>query len=436
MGRREVRRIPFELSSVVRTVALQIQEGKSPARDSCPSRKASIHPTVAAWFATRTFRCAHAGAGSADVAGASRRAATCVGRGARPAPARPWRPFSRRSISWSRRAGGRPAARRDAGGLRLAAEGAVERHSAQSRGAAQGHSRELAALGPARCGDPHGCAPATRRRPSAPHAAQAPHIVVTTPESLYILLGSESGRTMLSTCRTVIVDEIHAVAGNKRGAHLALSLERLQALTAASAARGPVRDAEADRGSGALLTAAGDARRLHHRRQRPRARARPGARSAADAARAVMSGEVWTQVYDRLAELVESIAPRWCSSTRGAWPSAWRATCPSASAARSTSPRITAAWPRSGARRRAAAEARRVEGAGGHRVAGAGHRHRRCRSGLPDRLAALDRLPAARRPRRPCGRRHAQGRLFPLSRDELVECAALLDACAAASSTG
>src|SRR5277367_3766678 len=58
-----------------------------------------------------------------------------------------------------------------------------------------------------------------------------PHIVVTTPESLYILLGSQSGRDMLAPCRTVIVDEIHAVAGNKRGAHLALSLERLQALT-------------------------------------------------------------------------------------------------------------------------------------------------------------------------------------------------------------
>ena len=59
---------------------------------------------------------------------------------------------------------------------------------------------------------------------------RAPHIVVTTPESLYILLGSESGRRMLSTTRTVIVDEIHALAPNKRGAHLALSLERLEAL--------------------------------------------------------------------------------------------------------------------------------------------------------------------------------------------------------------
>src|SRR5437660_10820132 len=61
-----------------------------------------------------------------------------------------------------------------------------------------------------------------RRRP--------PHIVVTTPESLYILLGSQSGRSMLATTRTVIVDEIHALAPNKRGSHLALSLERLDAL--------------------------------------------------------------------------------------------------------------------------------------------------------------------------------------------------------------
>ena len=74
-----------------------------------------------------------------------------------------------------------------------------------------------------RTGDtPPASAQRMRRRP--------PHIVVTTPESLYILLGSESGRAMLKTTRTVIVDEIHALAPNKRGAHLALSLERLAAL--------------------------------------------------------------------------------------------------------------------------------------------------------------------------------------------------------------
>ncbi len=58
-----------------------------------------------------------------------------------------------------------------------------------------------------------------------------PHILVTTPESLYILLTSSRGREMLRTVETVIVDEIHAMADDKRGAHLALSLERLDALT-------------------------------------------------------------------------------------------------------------------------------------------------------------------------------------------------------------
>ena len=57
-----------------------------------------------------------------------------------------------------------------------------------------------------------------------------PHILVTTPESLYVLLGSDSGRGMLKTTRTVIVDEIHALAPNKRGSHLMLSLERLASL--------------------------------------------------------------------------------------------------------------------------------------------------------------------------------------------------------------
>jgi ATP-dependent Lhr-like helicase len=58
-----------------------------------------------------------------------------------------------------------------------------------------------------------------------------PHILVSTPESLYILLTSEGGRRMLRTIRTVIVDEIHSLARDKRGSHLALSLERLEHLT-------------------------------------------------------------------------------------------------------------------------------------------------------------------------------------------------------------
>ncbi len=57
-----------------------------------------------------------------------------------------------------------------------------------------------------------------------------PHILVTTPESLYLLLTSAKPRENLRRVRTVIVDEIHAVAGNKRGSHLSLTLERLEAL--------------------------------------------------------------------------------------------------------------------------------------------------------------------------------------------------------------
>src|SRR5207342_2983717 len=57
-----------------------------------------------------------------------------------------------------------------------------------------------------------------------------PSFVVTTPESLYLLVTSAGGRELLKTVDTVIVDEIHAVARDKRGSHLALTLERLEAL--------------------------------------------------------------------------------------------------------------------------------------------------------------------------------------------------------------
>ena len=76
-----------------------------------------------------------------------------------------------------------------------------------------------------------------------------PHILVTTPESLYLLLTSERSRERLRHVRTVIVDEIHAVIGTRRGAHLALSLERLASITEApplriglSATQRPVED--------------------------------------------------------------------------------------------------------------------------------------------------------------------------------------------------
>ncbi len=72
----------------------------------------------------------------------------------------------------------------------------------------------------------------TPQRERAQARRVPPHILVTTPESLYVLLGSASGRQALQHVRSIIVDEIHAVAADKRGSHLALSLERLQRLAA------------------------------------------------------------------------------------------------------------------------------------------------------------------------------------------------------------
>ncbi|MEF8793295.1 DEAD/DEAH box helicase [Thiohalorhabdus sp.] len=95
-----------------------------------------------------------------------------------------------------------------------AIEGELER-----RGASEAGIRTLV-----RTGDtPRSQRDAMRKRP--------PHVLVTTPESLYIMLTSESGRAMLGSTRTAIVDEIHALAASKRGSHLALSLERLETLT-------------------------------------------------------------------------------------------------------------------------------------------------------------------------------------------------------------
>ena len=79
----------------------------------------------------------------------------------------------------------------------------------------------------------------TKASERAAMVKRPPHILVTTPESLYILLTSAGGRKMLETVRTVIVDEIHAVARDRRGAHLALSLERLDALVTARAPSRP-----------------------------------------------------------------------------------------------------------------------------------------------------------------------------------------------------
>jgi ATP-dependent Lhr-like helicase len=82
-------------------------------------------------------------------------------------------------------------------------------------------------------------------------ARTPPDVLITTPESLYLMLTSRA-REMLTHVEWVIVDEIHAVAQTKRGAHLALTLERLDALACADAADRPVGDPAAARGGGAL----------------------------------------------------------------------------------------------------------------------------------------------------------------------------------------
>ncbi|WP_133666790.1 DEAD/DEAH box helicase [Paraburkholderia sp. BL10I2N1] len=139
---------------------------------------------------------------------------------------------------------------------------------------------------------------------------RAPHILVTTPESLYVLLGSDSGRRMLSTTRTVIVDEIHAIAGSKRGSHLSLSLERLDALCrrrlpriGLSATQKPVAAVARFLTGGA--SPSDDAPSacaiidVGHVRARDLALELPPV-----PLEAVMPNEVWDRVYDRLAELV------------------------------------------------------------------------------------------------------------------------------------
>src|SRR5712664_3183348 len=261
---------------------------------------------------------------------------------------------------------------------------------------------------------------------------KAPHIVVTTPESLYILLGSQSGREMLVTCRTVIVDEIHAIAGNKRGAHLALSLERLQALTGRglariglSATQKPIEEvarflvgSRPGAGEDCIVIDSGHARSRDLELELPPA-----------PLEAVMSGEVWTQVYDRLAELIrEHRTTLVFVNTRRL----------AERVARHLSERlgeenVTAHHGSLSKERRLDAEQRLKRGELKVLVATAslelgidiGDVDLVCQIGSTRSINAL--LQRVGRAGHSVGGT-SKGRLFPLSRDELVECAALLDA--------
>ena len=257
---------------------------------------------------------------------------------------------------------------------------------------------------------------------------RVPHILVTTPESLYVLLGSESGRQMLRDVRSVIVDEIHAIAGNKRGSHLALSLERLEALcerplvrVGLSATQKPI-DAVARFLVGTERSC--EIVDIGHGRARDLALEVPPV-----PLEAVMSNDAWALVYDRLAALAgEHRTTLVFVNTRRMAERTTRHLAERLGGA------VVAAHHGSLAReQRLTAEQKLKRGELRVLVATAslelgidiGDVELVCQLGSPRSIAAfLQRVGRA-------GHQVAgvsKGRLFPSSRDDLIECAALLDA--------
>ncbi|MEN8180603.1 MAG: DEAD/DEAH box helicase [Pseudomonadota bacterium] len=257
---------------------------------------------------------------------------------------------------------------------------------------------------------------------------EPPHILVTTPESLYILLTSESGRNMLSTVRSVIVDEIHALAGNKRGSHLSLSLERLAALCplppvriGLSATQKPIEEMArfltgADEGCTIIDTG--------HVRRRDLAIEVTGS-----PLEALMANEVWAEIYDRLAELIEAHRTTLIFvNTRRLAERAARFL-----SERLSEEQVTAHHGSLSREHRLDAEQRLKSGQLKALIATAslelgidiGDVDLVCQLGSPRSIAGF-----LQRVGRSGHAVHAipKGRLFPLSRDDLIESAALLDA--------
>ena len=255
-----------------------------------------------------------------------------------------------------------------------------------------------------------------------------PHILVTTPESLYLLLTADRSRAMLRTVKTVIVDEIHAVIGTRRGAHLALSLERLQEIVAGpllrlglSATQKPI-DVVANflvgagREDGCTIVDEG------HRRTMDLAMEIPA--SPLDA---VMSHEVWDEYYDRLASLVRSHRTTlvFVNTRRMAERLAHHLT------ERLGEEAVTAHHGSLSKEKRLDAETRLKSGQLSALVATAslelgidiGHVDLVCQIGSPHLIATLIQR-VGRSGHTISGM--PKGRLFPVSRDDLIECAALL----------
>ena len=268
-----------------------------------------------------------------------------------------------------------------------------------------------------------------------------PHIVVTTPESLYILLGSQSGRDMLSTTRTVIVDEIHAVAGSKRGSHLTLSLERLEALAGRrltriglSATQQPIEEVARFLAGGRYIQRGGEADCAiidsGHIRHRDLALELPD-----EPLEAVMSNETWTQLYDRMVQLIRQHRTTliFVNTRRQA-----ERICRQLSdrldkdAPKGTPPSVTAHHGSLAKELRFDAEQRLKRGDLKALVATAslelgidiGDVDLVCQIASPRAINAF--LQRVGRSGHAVGGT-PKGRLFPLSRDDLVECTALLD---------
>ncbi|ARP91028.1 ATP-dependent DNA helicase [Bordetella genomosp. 9] len=262
---------------------------------------------------------------------------------------------------------------------------------------------------------------AMRKRP--------PHVIVTTPESLYVLLTSKSGRAMLATTRTVIVDEIHAVAGTKRGSHLALSLARLDALCPTppariglSATQKPL-DAVARFLAGARHGKDCAIVDIGHGRARDL-----GIELPPVPLEAVMANDVWELVYDRMAALaVQHRTTLVFVNTRRMAERAARHL-----AQRLGEDAVAAHHGSLAKEHRLHAEQRLKRGDLQVLVATAslelgidiGDVDLVCQVGSPRGISAL--LQRVGRAGHHVGG-IPKGRLFPVSRDDLVECAALLD---------
>jgi len=264
-----------------------------------------------------------------------------------------------------------------------------------------------------------------------------PHVLVTTPESLYVLLGSEGGRAMLRTARTVIVDEIHAVAASKRGSHLALSLERLEKLARAahgsrlvriglSATQKPIDEvARFLVGASAAIDGRADCEivDIGYSRRRDLALVVPPTPLSA-----VMSNDQWEQVYDQLAAL--AAAHRTTLVFVNTRRMAERATRHLGE--RLGEDRVAAHHGSLARETRLAAERRLKNGELQALVATAslelgldiGEVDLVCQIGSPRAISTF--LQRAGRSGHSVGGT-PKARLFPGTRDELVECAALLD---------